>query len=316
MSDRPVVLDPDFAPAEEGPFLRPSRRTRARRARRGLVGRAILAVRLAGGLLVAAALLWNGYARVMASSRLKVARLDVRGNRFLSVGEVRELLGPAVGENILRLDISTLNARLAASPWVAGARVGRVLPDVLLVEVEERVPLALAEMDQLYLMDGAGVLIEAYGPRTASFDLPIVRGLRGLDPEARRDRAERAGVLLGDLGELAAEVSEVHALSSGELRVVLRGGEVVRLGGPPYRARFLTFLGMRRELVERCPRAEWFDLRFRDRVYVKEPPPPEPVADKAPPAPEKTLPPPPPATPALPADAGTGARPAQEVSPG
>ena len=62
-------------------------------------------------------------------------------------------------------------------------------------------PLALAEIERLYLMDGDGALIDIYGPRTAGFDLPIVRGLAGVDAEARRERAERAGALLPDLGE-------------------------------------------------------------------------------------------------------------------
>jgi Cell division protein FtsQ len=140
------------------------------------------------------------------------------------------------------------------------------------VEIHERVPLALAEMDRLYLMDGDGALIDIYGPRTAGFDLPIVRGLAKIDAEARRDRAARAGALLRDVGELAGEISEVQVEDSGDLRVVLRGaGEVVRMGAPPYRNRFVTFLSLRQELRERCPRAEYFDLRFRDRIYAKEP---------------------------------------------
>ena len=47
----------------------------------------------------------------------------------------------------------------------------------------------------------------------------------------------------------------------------------------------MTFLGLRQELRERCPRAEYFDLRFRDRIYAKEPP------DRAAPAAGPTPPP-------------------------
>src|SRR5262249_24186282 len=147
--------------------------------------------------------LWTGYSRVMASERLRVGKVEVRGGHFLSEGEVRELLGPAMGENILGLDIDALKARLRASPWVADATVSRNLPDTLRVDIRERVPLALAEMDRLYLMDGDGALIDIYGPRTAAFDLPIVRGLAALDAEARADRASRAGALLRDVGDLA-----------------------------------------------------------------------------------------------------------------
>ncbi len=276
-----LTLDPALDPVDDAPFLRPARRARVRPRRRGWTHRTVLALQLGAALLIGVSALWTGYSRVMASERLRVGKVEVRGGHFLSEGEVRELLGPAVGENILGLDIDALKARLRASPWVADATVSRTLPDTLRVEIHERVPLALAEMDRLYLMDGDGALVDIYGPRTAAFDLPIVRGLAKLDAEARRDRAARAGALLQDVGDLAAEISEVEVEPSGDLRVVLRGaGEVVRMGAPPYRSRLVTFLGLRQELRERCPRAEYFDLRFRDRIYAKEPP--EPVATSKP----------------------------------
>jgi cell division protein FtsQ len=267
----PAALElPLDAGSDEPAFLRPQSRTRVRRTRRGPSGRVVLALEALGALLALVVAGWGGYSSVMASERLKVGRVDVLGSQFLSEGEVRELLGPAVGENIFGVDIEALKLRLRASPWVADACVRRRLPDRLQVEIRERVPLALAELDRLYLMDGDGMLIDIYGLRTAGFDLPIVRGLKGIDDETRRERARRAGVLLEDLGELGAELSEVRVEPSGDLRVVLRGAfEVLKLGAPPYRKRLLTFLGLRKELRERCPAAEYFDLRFRDRIYAK-----------------------------------------------
>jgi cell division septal protein FtsQ len=283
-----VITGP--AVVDEQPFLRPERRRVVRRQRRGFLGRVVLALQLGGAFLVLVFLLWTGYTRVMASERLRVTRVDVRGGHFLSEGEVRGLLGPAVGENIFNLDIDDLKARLRSSPWVKDATVARTLPDMLRVEIRERVPLALAEVDRLYLMDADGALIDIYGPRTASFDLPIVRGLLGVDNEARRFRAERAGALLADLGDLAAEISEVEVEPSGDLRVVLRGpGEVLRLGAPPYRSRVITFLGLREELRARCPNAEYFDLRFQDRIYAKEPVTASPIPAALAPAPAPAL---------------------------
>jgi cell division protein FtsQ len=276
MSDRrrglPMTPSPELVlPAGDEPaFLRPKTRTRVRRVRRGWSGVAVITLQATGVVVLAFSSLWLGYSKVMASERLRVGHVEVRGSRFLSEGEVRELLGPAVGENILSLDIDTLKSRLRASPWVADATVRRTLPDTLQVEIHERVPLALAEADGLYLMDGEGVLIELYGPRTAGFDLPIVRGLAGVDGDLRRDRAQRAGALLRDLGDLGAEVSEVQFEEHGDLRIVLRGaGEVLRMGAPPFRKKLLTFLGLRTDLAQRCPHAEYFDLRFRDRIYAK-----------------------------------------------
>src|SRR5258708_40048795 len=141
----------------------------------------------------------------MGSERLRVGRVDVRGSHFLSEGEVRELLGPAVGENILGLNIEALKARLRASPWVADATVGRTLPDTIKVEIRERVPLALAEVDRLYLMDGDGGLIDIYGPRPAAFDPPSAPGLGGVEGEDRRGSAPPARALLRDLRGLSAD---------------------------------------------------------------------------------------------------------------
>jgi cell division protein FtsQ len=276
MSERrrglPLTPPPEItlSSGDEPAFLRPKTRTRVRRVRRGWSGVAVITLQAMGVAVLAFSSLWLGYAKVMASERLRVGHVDVRGSRFLSEGEVRELLGPAVGENILSLDIDTIKGRLRSSPWVADATVRRTLPDTLQVEIHERVPLALAEADGLYLMDGEGVLIELYGPKTAGFDLPIVRGLTGVNGEARRDRAQRAGALLRDLGDLGAEISEVQFEEPGDLRVVLRGaGEVLRMGAPPFRKKMLTFLGLRNDLAQRCPHAEYFDLRFRDRIYAK-----------------------------------------------
>jgi len=264
-----VPLDP---PVSESPFLRPQRRTRLRPRRRGLSAALVVGLQIVAVGLIAVVGAWTAWQRVFASDRLRVGRLEVRGSHFLSEGEVRELIGPAVGENILGLDIEALKARLRASPWVADAAVTRTLPDTVRVEIKERIPLALAELDHLYLMDSEGGLIDVYGPRTGALDLPIVRGLQGVEEESRRERARRAGALLSDLGELGGEVSEVYVLASGDLRVVLRGpGEVLLFGDPPYRERLTTFLSLRKELAERAPDAEHFDLRYSGRIYAKRP---------------------------------------------
>ena len=156
-----LPLDPT---AEESPFLRPRRRTRLKPRRRGFAARSVLIVQIAGVTLVGVVCAWMAWQKVFASDRLRVGKLEVRGSHFLSEGEVRELIGPAVGENILSLDIEALKARLRSSPWVADATVTRTLPDTLRVIVHERTPLALAELERLYLMDGDGALIDIYGP--------------------------------------------------------------------------------------------------------------------------------------------------------
>ena len=256
--------------SSDGPFFRPARLSRAKREKRTGLRRAFIAIQIGAAVcaaLVGAYLLTERFA---IPNRFRIASIEVKGNKFLSEGEVREMLGPAIGGNLIGADLEGLRANLAASPWVGGAVVRRKLPDTLTVDVTERFPIALAETDQLYVMDSSGELIDLLGPRTAGFDLPIIRGLGGVSVEVRRDRARRASALLEDLGELAAEVSEISVDRAGDLMVVLRGdGSVLKLAEPPYRKRVLSFLALRQKLHERCPDAEYFDLRFKDRIYAK-----------------------------------------------
>jgi hypothetical protein len=43
----------------------------------------------------------------------------------------------------------------------------------------------------------------------------------------------------------------------------------VLLADPPYRKKLTTFLSLRKELQERAPATEYFDLRFRGRIYAR-----------------------------------------------
>lgn len=254
----------------DAPFFRPARLARAKRDKRSSLRRMFMAVQMATGLAAALVGSYLVTERFAIPNQFRVSQIEVKGNNFLSEGEVREMLGPAMGGNLLSANLEALRSNLAASPWVGGAVVRRRLPSTLVVDITERFPIALAETEQLYVMDASGELIDLLGPRTASFDLPVIRGLAGVSIEVRRDRARRAGALLSDLGDLSSEVSEISVDRSGDLLVVLRGdGSVLKLSEPPYRKRVLSFLALRQKLKERCPDAEYFDLRFKDRIYAK-----------------------------------------------
>ena len=277
--------------AGRAPFLRPDRRTRVRRARRGPLGALIVAVEITGGALVVALLLWSGYARVMASERLKVARVEVRGGRFLSEGEVRELLGPAVGENILGLDIDELKARLRASPWVADATVSRTLPDTLRVEIDERVP-GGAGGDGPALPDGRATARSSSctGRARPPSTCPWCVGWRGLGPES-------AASARGAWPRCCAIWASwrPRCRRSGSSPRATSGRAARRRGGAPGRAAVPEEVPdvprPARQLRVRCPEAEFFDLRFRDRIYAKSAPRRRPRPRR--PLPTPSAPPPP-----------------------
>jgi hypothetical protein len=69
----------------------------------------------------------------------------------------------------------------------------------------------------------------------------------------------------------------------GDVRLVLRHtGDVLVLGHLPPRERLAAFLGLREQLVARVGPAEYWDLRFRDRIYARPVAAPAPAAAPAP----------------------------------
>lgn len=88
-----------------------------------------------------------------------------------------------VGMSLIGLDLQAMRDRLLALPWVADAIIQRQLAGSLSIEIRERIPLALWQIDGLvYVIDQTGVAI-ATGTLDGYEHLPLVVG-RGANGEA------------------------------------------------------------------------------------------------------------------------------------
>jgi cell division septal protein FtsQ len=75
---------------------------------------------------------------------LVVSRLSVMGARRVAPDELAAAAGVAPGTAFRDLDPAAIAKRVSAHPWIAAARATRLAPDVLLLGVTEREPVALA----------------------------------------------------------------------------------------------------------------------------------------------------------------------------
>lgn len=118
---------------------------------------------------------------IMTQGRMFSARhIAVLGNRQLSEARVLALSGIEPGVNIFAVNLSLARRRLLSNGWIAEARVGREIPDRLVVRVREHVPLAVLDLGKKYIMSREGTVIEEYG-KTDLPGLPRVTGLRYSD---------------------------------------------------------------------------------------------------------------------------------------
>jgi cell division protein FtsQ len=251
-----IDVDDDAGAAEPPRVERPRRGLlRRRRNRRVRIARVSVAVWIADGVRVlagklmfaaralaaVAALAGAAYGgqravrHVIASPRFAVREVQVSATTHAREDEVLALAAVNPGDRLLAVDTDAVAARVATHPWVAAARVRRVLPSVLAIDVTERQAVASALLGALYLLDPAGhpfkraTLAEADG-------LPVVTGVAREQYAAHRAATEAAfrealELLAAYRATPRPPLSEVHIDPRyGFSLVLLDGGGEVRLG--------------------------------------------------------------------------------------
>ncbi len=139
---------------------------------------------------------------LLRDARLPVRHVEVVGElRHLDGARARKLLGPALGSNLIAVDVAMLKRRLESHPWVERAVIVRVWPDRLRVTLIERKPVARWGEDQF--IDATG---RRFGPDGESRpELPMIHGPDGLERSllialaSSRERLSALGLRLKSL---------------------------------------------------------------------------------------------------------------------
>jgi cell division septal protein FtsQ len=176
------------------------------------------------------------------------------------------------------VDLERWRHRILSSPWVEQVALRRVLPSTIEVFIRERQPLAIGRVrGELFLVDGAGRIIDDYGPGYAQFDLPIVDGLaaspaRG-DSALDEGRAALAARVVSSLRRNEAmyrRVSQIDVSNARDAVVILEGDRaLVHLGEEQFAERLESYVDLAPALRAQVPEIEYVDLRFDNRVYVR-----------------------------------------------
>lgn len=177
MTQRPPVRRPPAArPTARRPVAAtPMRRTpRVRRASAGLSP--VRAGAMLGALVAAA-----GIYGVANSSAFDYAKLRLVGASFTIAADVEAALDDVRGENLFQLRTAPLEATLGELRTVSTATVVVQLPDTLVVDLKERVPILIWRVgERRYLTDDGGYLFARLGdtPPAEAADLPIIEDRR------------------------------------------------------------------------------------------------------------------------------------------
>ena len=108
---------------------------------------------------------------------LVVKNVKVTGNQRVPTQEVLDYAQVPLGVALYRAHTDAVQAGVLMHPDVAAAQVRRVPPDMLVIEVVEHVPVAVAALGQgIYLLDAEGHPFRRAWPGE-DLDLPVVLGI-------------------------------------------------------------------------------------------------------------------------------------------
>lgn len=181
-----------------------------------------LAGRIAAGVLIVGVGLgaaWQARKYVTESPRFSLKELKISGNKHRNAEQVAQLGGLSLGQNVVKLDLEEVRAKLEKDPWIERAVIMRRLPASVAIDVIERDAAAIVALPSgTWLATSQGEVfkkIEADDP----IDLPVITGISDADAASDRDSTaqiirraldlcadiERAGLFGGRVQELAVD---------------------------------------------------------------------------------------------------------------
>ncbi len=222
---QPVLIEP-VAPR---PVVKRMPRWMRRTAR--AVGAVVLVAGIAGGVVGqrqgwfvdAGARVAETWTTVAGQSGLTVQAIELSGRKSMPLSVLRHAVNIERGEPILLVDLKALQNRLQGLGWISEARVERVLPGRLRVEIVEREPFARWQVNgQTRLIDKRGVVLE----------LDDERPFRSLRRVVGAGAAAQAADVIASLGREPAlfnRVTDMVAVRERRWDVVFDNGVVARL---------------------------------------------------------------------------------------
>lgn len=197
---------------------------------------------------------------------VKEIKIDCRSPELKDA--VRQFFnGKKIG-NILLLDISQLQGTLTAHRWIKEARVRKIFPSSLKIEIKERTPAAILQKEYLFLIDEEGVQLEKTLSRE-KVNLPLLVDSNNFEKDYK-EKLKLAWECLSSFSLLEKEQIESLDLSDyGNVTIQLKENHTrLILGSDQFSQKLRFFQAYSAKLAQFGP-LDYVDLRFQDRLYIK-----------------------------------------------
>jgi cell division protein FtsQ len=212
------------------------------------------------------------------SPLLAVDRVAVVGARHVSSADVEEVTGLGASHNLLLVSTGEIEEQVETLPWVAAAKVDRLLPGTVRVRVTERRPsVVLVVGDDRWLLDRGGHVLERAS--AGETKLPVLAGAAvAVVEEGRRVPDEEVGDALVAWrsldGRLRDQVVGVLAPTSERISFSLEDGTQIRFGAAEaLRAKNEVLSALLTQMKAEGRSAAYIDVRVPTSPAISNTPP-------------------------------------------
>jgi cell division septal protein FtsQ len=263
----------------DGKFLRPSRKEEEK----GGVGfQRILKkfVRVAFQLLLLSFLLFIShrlYVHLLEDPFFQVREIEVKGCRKMEESTILSLIKMEGMPNLFTVSLKEVAKRLETHPWIEEVKARKVFPNKILIQIEERKPIAILQLEESYYIDTKGVIFSPVGDRD-ELNYPFLTGLtkKGLerDPIVAKDLIMKALEFLriAEKERISPleEISEIHMEKIFGIKCFTRAeGVEVRMGWDHFGEKLRRLSLIWSDLQKRGISVSSIDCNDLKRVVVK-----------------------------------------------
>jgi cell division protein FtsQ len=202
------------------------------------------------------------------------------GNHVVSREAVLQPFARDRNRSVLRIPLDARRSQLQQLPWVESARVLRILPNRIRVELTERTPIAFLRTGRdLGLIDAHGVILDR--PDSEDLHFPILTGLTDNMPlEDREKRMQSYQEFLRDADLVrpgsSDRVSEVDLSNAKDLRVVMTGlasaadsqAVTIHFGNSDFTGKYRMLVENFAQWQANAGRVQSIDLQYSRQVVV------------------------------------------------
>jgi cell division protein FtsQ len=266
----------------DGKFLRPKVKREEKGAEKflGIVKKAI---RVALQLLLLSFFLFVShwiYVHLLGDSYFRVREVEVEGGRKIPKETLLSLTVMEGMPNLFSVRLKEVVKRLESHPWIEQVRVRKVFPDKILIQIDERKPMAIVQLDELYYIDTKGEIFSSVGDRD-EYNYPYLTGLtrRVLekDPVEAKRLIAKALEFLRIVGQEKlpplGEISEIHMEEAFGIHCFTKAeGVEIKMGWEDFGEKLRRLSLIWSDLRKRGFSAASIDCSDLKRVVVKKVP--------------------------------------------